>query len=478
MREAAARGPSIDITEFERRLRGQQPAKANERDPLEELARLLHGNEAAAPADPYREVFAEQAPRRAPSAPPAGPTAQATEPPYYHEDDAFEGDLRESFDHAAPAAAPAQQQHYHEAVYQQEAVYHDQNADWSLDESQAYLDYGAQEHEGQYAAAPAQQQHYHEAVYQQEAVYHDQNADWSLDESQAYLDYGAQEHEGQYAAGQDGREGGRRFPKFRLWHAVAGIAALGVASIGWTFAHRSGGSITPQEIATIATPDGPAKVPPVDPAAPPKTLRLGIGPVDAPHEPGNGLLPSAEPRKVKTVSVRPDGSVIDNDSAPGADTELALPLTRAAALLVNSAQANAAADSAPTVTPRSQAKTATTPRAAQPARPTPKKVAAALKNPDVNDNDAPATIAASGSGGAFAVQFAAADSEAEARQLMQQIVGKFGSLFVGRHLGYRYAKVGDKTVYRLRVGNLGKESAVGICEKVKSAGGNCFVAGN
>jgi hypothetical protein len=430
MREAAARGPSIDITEFERRLRGQQPAKANERDPLEELARLLHGNEAAAPADPYREVFAEQAPRRAPSAPPAGPTAQATEPPYYHEDDAFEGDLRESFDHAAPAAAPAQQQHYHEAVYQQEAVYHDQNADWSLDESQAYLDYGAQEHEGQ------------------------------------------------YAAGQDGREGGRRFPKFRLWHAVAGIAALGVASIGWTFAHRSGGSITPQEIATIATPDGPAKVPPVDPAAPPKTLRLGIGPVDAPHEPGNGLLPSAEPRKVKTVSVRPDGSVIDNDSAPGADTELALPLTRAAALLVNSAQANAAADSAPTVTPRSQAKTATTPRAAQPARPTPKKVAAALKNPDVNDNDAPATIAASGSGGAFAVQFAAADSEAEARQLMQQIVGKFGSLFVGRHLGYRYAKVGDKTVYRLRVGNLGKESAVGICEKVKSAGGNCFVAGN
>lgn len=457
MRKGAVLGPSIDITEFERRLRGQQPAKASGRDLLEELAWLLHGNEGAAPADPSHEVFAEQAPHRAPSTPPATPTLQATEPPYYHEDDAFESELRGSFDDATSAAAPAQQP-YHEAAFQQEAAYHDQNADWSLDESDAYLDFGAQERE-------------------------------------------------EYAA-QDEREGGRRFLKLWPWRALVSIAALGIASVGWTFAHRSSSNVTPQEVATTARSGGSAKAlpdsseaprleqnvavldrnesapvrnvetgeeQPIDPPVAPKTLPLGAAPLDAAHEPGGGLV--LEPRKVKTVSVRPNASGSDNDSAPGVITER-VPLNDATALPVNDAQANASADSASTATPKSPPKTAQAPRAAQPTRRRPEKVAVAPENPDINDNHTPAITATSGSSGTFEVQFGEAASEAEARQLMQHIAGKFSSQFGGHHLSYRHAKVDDKKVYQVRLRNLGEESAVGICEKLKSAGRNCFVTGN
>ena len=57
---------------------------------------------------------------------------------------------------------------------------------------------------------------------------------------------------------------------------------------------------------------------PVDPAAAIRVVKLGDGPVDAPHEsaPAGGANNpyGAEPRRVKTVSVRPDGTVIDNDA--------------------------------------------------------------------------------------------------------------------------------------------------------------------
>jgi cell division septation protein DedD len=301
MREAAAPGPCIDIAEVEQRLHSQQAAEASGRDPLRELARLLHRSET-----------------------------------------------------------------------------------------------------------------------------NEQNAGWSLDGSQPYLCNGASE---------ETRESRLRLPKFRTWHAVVGVVALGAVSIGWTFAYRSGGNLAPLDIATIAEP---------------------------------------EPHKAETVSVRPEAGNFDNGSQLGAVTEPPLPLSLEAALLVNSAQQNATADFVPTITPESPAKTVTTLRAAQPARPKSKKIAAAPENPGMHDNSASSTAASPR--GSFAVQFGAADSAAKARQLVQQIPGKFGSQLGGRHLDYRYAKVGNKTFYRVRLQNLSKASAVGICENVKAAGGNCFVA--
>ena len=62
--------------------------------------------------------------------------------------------------------------------------------------------------------------------------------------------------------------------------------------------------------------------------------------------------------------------------------------------------------------------------------------------------------------------------------MMNKVAGKYGSQLSGHRLGYHHAKVGDKTVYRVRVSGMNKEFAVAICEKVKASGGNCFVATN
>jgi hypothetical protein len=40
------------------------------------------------------------------------------------------------------------------------------------------------------------------------------------------------------------------------------------------------------------------------------------------------------------------------------------------------------------------------------------------------------------------------------------------------------AEIGDKSIYRVRVGSLSREEATSLCGKIKSKGGECFVAKN
>jgi cell division septation protein DedD len=131
---------------------------------------------------------------------------------------------------------------------------------------------------------------------------------------------------------------------------------------------------------------------------------------------------------------------------------------------------------AATTTPASAAKpTATPPKIAKP-KPVAPKVASAEQSPEAADADA--GQAASLSRGGFAVQFGAADSEDDARALMKTIVGKYRAELGGLKPTFKMATVNDKTVYRVRVAGVSKESANAICSKVKATGGACFVAGN
>ena len=230
-------------------------------------------------------------------------------------------------------------------------------------------------------------------------------------------------------------------PNAHLWHVVAGIVALavivalGAASLAWTFAHRSSGSIAPQEIATIAAPDKPAKVPPVAREAP-------------------------QPEQGATVrdgnASAPVGKVVTSEEQPVAPP---------------SAKFSAEDTQVRRRRPRERRSQGTTPHAAKPAK------VAAVEAPAAHD-DAAAPAANEVMGGLFAVQFGAAGSKAEARDIMRKVASKYGSQIGGRRLGYHHVKVGDKSVYRVDVGGMSKEAAAAICEKVKSAGGNCFVTGN
>lgn len=76
------------------------------------------------------------------------------------------------------------------------------------------------------------------------------------------------------------------------------------------------------------------------------------------------------------------------------------------------------------------------------------------------------------------MQFGAAGSEAEARALMKTVVAKYGSQLGGLKPTFKMATVGEKTVYRVRVAGMSKDSANAICGRVKAGGGACFVAGN
>ncbi len=74
------------------------------------------------------------------------------------------------------------------------------------------------------------------------------------------------------------------------------------------------------------------------------------------------------------------------------------------------------------------------------------------------------------SNGNYAVWFGAADNERDALKLANAIASKYSL-----QAFYEIAKVGDKFIYRVRSAELTKASANDICNKVKKAGGACFV---
>ena len=166
--------------------------------------------------------------------------------------------------------------------------------------------------------------------------------------------------------------------------------------------------------------------------------------------------------------MRPDGSRVEDGALPPAVAMASRPAETAAHTAV------AGAIGAATATPPTQAKpTATPPRIAKP-KPVAPKVAAVEESPP----DADSGQSAPPSKGGFAVQFGAADSEADARELLKTVVSKYRSQLGGLKPTFKMATVNDKTVYRVRVGAVSKESANAICSKVKATGGSCFVAGN
>lgn len=410
MRKAAVRGPSINITEFERRLRSPSPVEARESDPFEELERMLYGD-AGAPAEPGR--LDEEEISLSSSASSTAWISHAAEPSY-REDDAFGHERLDSFDDAFLAAAQIEQ------------------------------------------------------PYERETDYHDQYADWPQDDGGDYLDFGMQEEE-QKRSAQEKDQGDFRFPKVRPWHAALGVAALAIASAGITFAHYSGGGRT-TEIASALMSDKSAIAEDRGGSAParvatlkdelPKPQPADAAPVDAPHQPNEGF--ALTPHMVKSVQVQPEAASRDNDPPPGSGADQALTSSRDPE--PNSADENTG--------PASTAASAGPPAGAheEPARRKATKVAPALESED----DAPAR---SGGRGSLEVRFGSADTAEQARKLMEQIATKHHSQFGGHSLSYRHARVDGNKVYVVRLrGNIGRDAASRICERVTSSGGNCTIA--
>jgi hypothetical protein len=368
-------------------------------------------------------------------------------------------------------------------------------------------------------------------------------------------------------------------PRPMRWKlAVSALALAGVAMIGGVFALRGGVPGLKKDIPFIAAAQGPTKVaPPSDQTvttssdagatllhdngkpAPVKVVNSEEQPVDLnaqaaatnsaasvaqggapdpaltaiinaplvppqPAAPPKGMTSEfPDPKPVRTISLRPDGTPI------GPVSPLDQPANNATATPAPVEQTSkpAVAPSAPQPTSPAPKSTSDAAGAAQPSTPkielptklSPPKSAARVAvgktdttapdgtaqiPPGEAQNSAPAkpdkaakkpkagqvvdatettgaiappvdATAATTSGG-WSVQLAAPKSEAEAQSAMTRLNSKYSAELNGSAIGVHKAQVNGETIYRLRVSGLTKADAAALCARLKGEGGQCFIA--
>jgi hypothetical protein len=246
----------------------------------------------------------------------------------------------------------------------------------------------------------------------------------------------------------------------------------------------------------LPPPGTPASsTPAIEPSATPANGNGGqvasVPPAGANLQAANPQAALGEPRRVRTISVRPDGTIAPS---PGSATVASLPPVTSTAPAPRPVVAQpvasqpVASQPAPAQTAPAQpvvaAPRAVPPRPAAPA-PTPAapervQTAAAAPSAPVSLRPAAAPAAApAATGSGFMVQLGAPGSEAEARSSFASLQRRYADQLAGESPTIRRADLGNgRTVYRLRVGPFSSEDAAQKCEALKAAGGQCFVARN
>lgn len=215
---------------------------------------------------------------------------------------------------------------------------------------------------------------------------------------------------------------------------------------------------------------------------------------------------SLAPRRVKTMIVRPDGSLVaQDDGAAGSTTQTgntqqtaSVKQPSASAAPASTGQsvddllASGAAQSAdaPADQPAAASDTAGVPAPNMPipmTRPTQTASAAAapakLAAPAAQPSATPAAPAvstaaatASAAGGDYLIQISSLPTEADAQKSYKNLSAKYGSVIGGRGMNIKAADVpGKGTYYRVRIPAGSKDAAVSLCERYRTAGGSCMV---
>ena len=310
---------------------------------------------------------------------------------------------------------------------------------------------------------------------------------------------------GDYAQADDGAPSPRR----RGLVTVLAVFALAVVGTAGAYGVRSllGGSRTPATPPVIEADARPTKIVPASEASTkPIQDRIGAGgervisreetPVEL-RDPARAGQPrvifpdlagqnqqasagatgstpavSAEPKRVRTVTIRPDMSV---DTAPAAPVA---PSPR-------NVQPLADPEPEPTASsPLALAPTIQT-QAPAPAAPVPAPAPAqrqAARTPAASGSPFPAPISSGSSAaavGGYAVQVTSQRSEADARASYRSLQQQFPSVLGNRQPVIRRADLGSKgTYYRAQIqfGSQGEAST--FCNSLKAAGGQCVVQRN
>lgn len=524
MSEPARNRFALDLEDLERQLRGagQTPRPGQQADPLAELTRIVGQD------DPLKDIFAE---RRQPPRPvarqepsfevvppqPAPAVPEISQPPAEMRGalDEFEALLRRTEPRRAEAPAPM-------PMPAQPAPQADFSPDFDLPEPLPYSRPAAL----QGATAPRDldegvQPHHAPAAYADEAP------DYGYAQAQPAMpmpEYGE----------DDMPDLEPRRSRKGLW-AAAAVIAVGLVGVGAAFTLRGGSATKDGQPPVITADAGPVKVEPVNPggaeipnqnkqiyernpeapAAPTKVVNNEEQPVDvqqaarsmpprvvmpgpiagagtalaaAPSTPERSILPPepaltpmppvpglGEPRKVRTVSIRPDGTPAQNPVVVDSNQPIATgsaPTRSLASQAVNPAPQRPAA--AAPAAPKIEARATTPPAATTPAAPT--RLASAAPAPAPQ---APAAAAVRAGTGDFVVQLGAPGSDAEARATFAALQRKYPQQLNGQSPIIRKTELaGGKTVFRLRVGPYSREDATSMCSALQAAGGQCFIAKN
>ncbi|MEP6970338.1 MAG: SPOR domain-containing protein, partial [Betaproteobacteria bacterium] len=201
------------------------------------------------------------------------------------------------------------------------------------------------------------------------------------------------------------------------------------------------------------------------------------------------------PRKVRTMVVKSDGSLVPReDPAPAALAAATEPLDPAPQHVAPAAQADAdqtgtvptaaQADDAPALKPAAKPKAEAKAQSAN----TPAKVAVAPQRPsdqpvDVVGEVKPDQVASidpastATGGGSWSMQIASQPTVESAQSSYQDLQRRYGSVLAGRTANIVKAEIAGKgTFYRVRVPAQSRNDAINLCTSYKAAGGNCFVS--
>ncbi|MCX5480340.1 SPOR domain-containing protein [Kaistia geumhonensis] len=206
----------------------------------------------------------------------------------------------------------------------------------------------------------------------------------------------------------------------------------------------------------------------------------------APAVPGTeDATDDSGPRKVRTVVVKPDGTIVSSEAAPRGASDAAptatatvpdnapLPASDAPpSMAANDVAPAGSSDTAPVASAKDNS------QLQPPAAPQPAETAVAAA-PTVAP-EPPAAASAPPVTGGFVVQVTSQRSEQAAAAAFKNLQNKFPSVLGGRTPDIAKADLGAKGVYyRARVGPMAtRDEAVRFCEQLRAAGGDCIVQKN
>jgi len=260
----------------------------------------------------------------------------------------------------------------------------------------------------------------------------------------------------------------------------------------------------PVDVAARTAPQEPALAPGIDDEAGalPAKSEDRIEPEEAAPAQGAEETAMVAPRRVRTMIVRPDGTMVPREAPAPAEAaatdqplvaaappQLAVPGQTAPAGtlgVVPGVGAEAQPDEGPAidmpetvavvptrrVEPQAAAAPAA-PAAAAPARPATPAAAAPAATPV----SAPAAAAPAGATSEWSMQIASQPTAEGAQSAYQDLARRYDSVLQGRGVNIVRADIeGRGTYYRVRIPASGRDEAIQLCTRYKAAGGSCFVS--